>query len=466
LVVACSFLVFVTALCVRIDGELPPFDDAYHLKRFESFPLTFDPDRGLRGAFCPWPPLYDLVGAAVLRVFGSVAWMPPLFFAAFAAGVTFALRRLGPLAACTAGLTLSLSPYLIGVSRRWHIDHHFVEPLLLLLIVVATRVSPGGERSRAGRPTAAGGTPALLGVAISVALLVQPALIIAAGVAFLILFFSDRAHEGARAFGIATLVILLYRFLQPDGYPNNGWFLGYPHAALLAGAAIACALRDHARPVFALAAGAAIASISPPLLPGLTWLSTIVEFAPMFGDPARVGTDIANLTGGAALSLALFRRHRGFALFALVYLVLALISRRFLVVGIPLFAVGAALYIAQARRVAALVAAAATLLPPLFYDMATIRRPAGTHAGVKRLAAHMRTLPPGRVLAPWSYGHAINVLGAHPVVIDNFGPAPDPELFRSATFALSAPPRYLERWCRIHGVRYVAGTRSLPPRSP
>src|SRR5579859_3076620 len=66
--------------------QIAPADEMYHWKRMafsaEHFPrvLELDPDRGVRGAFCPWPPLYDLFGGAVARVFGinAVVWIPPI----------------------------------------------------------------------------------------------------------------------------------------------------------------------------------------------------------------------------------------------------------------------------------------------------------------------------------------------------------------------------------------------------
>ena len=43
-----------------------------------------------------------------------------------------------------------------------------------------------------------------------------------------------------------------------------------------------------------------------------------------------------------------------------------------------------------------------------------------------RAAAFLRDQPrPGRVLAPWSMGHAIDVLGARPVIVDPFGTMSD-----------------------------------------
>jgi len=232
-------IVFVVALLMRRgDGAIPPFDDLYHLKRISfsatHFPhvLDFDADRGDRGEFCPWPPLYDLAAGGVMRVFGSVVYVPPIFFAFFVAAVTAAMLRFGAIAAATAGLTLALSPYLADASRTGHIDHHYVEPLLLLFIVV----------------TAARRNGVLLGIAIATALLVQTALLVAAGVAFVAIFFSEETREGAKAFGIAAAITLLYRLTRPPGYPDSAWFLGYPHIALLVAAEGVTIEGDHSDP--------------------------------------------------------------------------------------------------------------------------------------------------------------------------------------------------------------------------
>jgi hypothetical protein len=206
---------------------------------------------------------------------------------------------------------------------------------------------------------------------------------------------------------------------------------------------------------------------------GHPWLSTIVEFQPMFRDPAAIGTDIANLTGGALLAFFLIRRERTVALFAIAYLVLALTSRRFLVPGIALFVLAGAIAMTHARtRIAALAAAALTLIPPLAYDIATWRDPWPRYDHVYRLAAEVRKLPPGRVLAPWSYGHAIDVAGGHPVVIDNFGSMPNAMEFDDAMLALTAGGRALDRYVRAHGVIVVLPTRvrpiprAVPPSAP
>src|SRR5437660_9466264 len=88
-------LVFATALAVRTAGrhDIPPFDDLYHAKRIAftaaHFPdvLSFDPDRGFHGAFCPWPPFYDLAMGAAARAGVDVRWLPTILFSIFAAGM-------------------------------------------------------------------------------------------------------------------------------------------------------------------------------------------------------------------------------------------------------------------------------------------------------------------------------------------------------------------------------------------
>ena len=450
-------IVFVVALLMRRgDASIPPFDDLYHLKRISfsatHFPhaLDFDADRGDRGEFCPWPPLYDVAAGSVMRVFGSVVYVPPIFFALFVAVVTAAMGRFGTIAAATAGLTLALSPYLVDASRTGHIDHHYVEPLLLLFIVV----------------TAARRNGILLGIAIAAALLVQTALLVAAGVAFVAIFFSEETREGAKAFGIAAAIIVLYRLTRPPGYPDSAWFLGYPHVALLVAAAIACALVPRVSRPIAIAAGAAIALTFPQTISGLRffggdpWLSSIIEFQPMFNARGFLGTDIANLSGGALLAPLLWRRQRTFAMFSVVYLLLALSSRRFLVPAIALFAIGGALYacmlMSKSRRGLAIVAALATILPPLIYDVATARTPEPSHDEYRVAARRLLPMPRGRVLGPWSLGHAIDVIGQKPVVIDNFGSMPDEQVFTRAIEAMvTTREAQLLRYCHERGVRYL-----------
>ena len=481
---------FLVALALRLGGaaSLPPFDELYHQKRIEysaaHFPavLMWDGDRGERGAFCPWPPLYDLSAAVVERTFGGTSYVPPLFFALFAAFVAFVF---GPI----AGITIAFSPYLIGVSRTGRIDHHFIEPALVIAILVGVRrlvevrsassasprEPPLSDHAEARSTRRALTLSSLLTAAITAALFVQPALIVAVGLAFIVVFFGPT--EGRRgggapsdlaaiAFASSALIVLAWRLTLPATYPNSPWFLGYPHIALLSGAAIACALRGITRKPLALTGGIAIALSFPNaaaafisgsgFFAGDPWLRSILEFQPMLRDWDRIGTDIANLTGGALLAFTLWRRDRALTLFAVAYLVLALSSRRFLIPAIPLFAVAGAVAAAHASTTTRrLLYVLITVVPPLTYTLFAARTPPQWNE-YHRAAEAVRSLPKGRVLAPWSFGHAIDVLGGQPVVIDNFGSMPDETEFDNANDALlTAHVSTLAEYCRSRAVTYL-----------
>lgn len=469
--------VFFVALVLRWapDERIPPFDDLYHAKRIafsaQHFPhvLEFDRDRGLAGAFCPWPPLYDLTCAALSHVV-DVRWLPPVGFALFAALISvgrwpFAVGRgesrlmlrptaNGQLPTVVLGSGVALAPYLVGISRTSHIDHHWVEPMLMLAIVFAARAHRG----------------VLLGIAIAAALFVQPAFIVAAALAFVALYLDGAHRAGFIAFAIAAVAVAMYAATRPAGYLHSAWFLGWPHAAVLIGGATAFAAASRAtgngQRAATLLLGALVALAFPmtatafltgsSFFGGHPWLSTIVEFQPMFHDPAAIGTDLANLTGGALLAFVIIRRERTVALFAIAYLVLALTSRRFLVPGIALFVLAGALAMLHARtRIATIACAALTLVPPLAYTITAGRDPWPRYDHIYQRAEAVRRLPPGRVLAPWWYGHAFDVIGEHPVVIDNFGSFPNALEFDDATLALHAGGRALERYVRAHGIRHV-----------
>ena len=426
--------VFVISITLRVDpaATYPPYDDLYHAKRIaysaSHFPhvLAFDPDRGIGGAFCPWPPLYDLACAAVQVVGMPVRWLPPIGFSLFAAVLGFAL---GPV----AGIGTAISPYLINISKTAAIDHHWVEPALLLLIIFAI------ARRR----------PLLLGVALTAAMFVQTAFLIAGAIAFAICF---RQRWGSISFVVPAVAIVLYRLAQPAGYPDSAWFLGWPHAACFAAAAVACD--------FGLVFGAiVIAPFLPAILRGFSffgrdaWLRTIIEFQPMFRDASRIGTDVANLTGGAILIFFIARRHPTLAMFGITYFLLALTSRRFLVPAIPLLVIAGAVAAAEMEtKTAAMLAIALTLIPPIAYDIWSLRHPEPVDRSVVAVANSIRPLPPGRVLAPWWMGHAIDVIGRHPVVIDNFGSMPEEAIFARANAALRDRDF---AWCRVHDIRYV-----------
>jgi hypothetical protein len=371
------------------------------------------------------------MGAAV-RAGAPLIWIPPIVFSLFAATLAVTVGWI-------AGLGLALSPCLIGISSVAKIDHHWVEPMLVVAIVAARR------------------RPLLLAMAMIAALFVQPALIIACGLVFFVLWGTGapacpdrRERLSSISFALAAAAVIAYRLTH--AYPDNAWFLGWPHAALLTGAAVALLLKPR---WYAIPIGAAVTlPWLPSIIEGLhffrgdPWLRSIVEFQPLFHDPSRIGTDIANL-GGGLIALLLFARRRSptVMLFAIVYFVLAISSQRFLVPGIAMFVI--------AGQIAAIdrkwIAAALTILPPLFYDAYS---PPGTAVPHFAVVDRIVALPPGRVLAPWYLGHAIDVFGHHAVVIDNFGSMPDPVRFELANEAL-ANPRILRAYCRLNHVRYV-----------
>jgi len=295
---------FVVALALRLLNaplafdhgrpQLSPVDELYHWKRISfsaaHFPqvLEFDSDRQ---AFCPWPPLYDLTAGGAARLLGGrdsesvlrrIVWFPPLLGAAFVAIASFIIaRHFGALAAIAAALALAASPFLVTQSSIGNIDHHFLEWPLAFAIL-------GAAASRRG---------ALLGVALMAALFVQTALIIAAALAFVVLFLFRDRRAGAIGFAIAAIAVAAYRITRGAGYPNSPWFLGWPHVALLAGLAIALRKRP-----LAIVAGAALAALALPsliegshFLAGDPWLGTIIEFQPIW--KAR-GADLLSLLVG------------------------------------------------------------------------------------------------------------------------------------------------------------------------
>lgn len=484
--------VFVLAFAIRVSRPalIAPYDDAYHWKRIAyaadarnpvahgMTALDFDRDRGTAGAFCPWPPLYDLAMGGIARFAGmeAVLWVPPLLFSLFAALLVFCCGEAGGI---VAGVTVALAPYLIGISGVTAIDHHWAEPLLVVAIVAAVVMD--------------GPLAIALAAAMIAALFVQTALIVACGIAMLaiVLFRRDRVASGAIAFTIAAAVVALYRLTRSPAYPSNPWFLGWTHVALLGAAAVACAVATRwSRPI-ALASGVAvIAPFAGSLLSGARffagdpWLQSILEFQPMFREPARIGTDLANIGGGlfALLLVLILQSRRGqraadgisiatpngnppiaaatlvVALFAGIYFLLAVSSRRFLVPAIVLFALSGAIAASSKKRWVAAFAIAATLLPPLSYDAWALVHPERKNLDpVITMAAEVVTLPRGRVLAPWHAGHAIDVLGGHAVVIDNFGSMPDAALFAAANRALlETDAARLIAWCRAHDVLYLA----------
>jgi asparagine N-glycosylation enzyme membrane subunit Stt3 len=479
--------------------RIAPVDELYHWKRMAysaaHFPrvLEFDRDRGISGAFCPWPPLYDVAAGGAARLLGAssspdvlarIIWFPPILFALFTGIAVFVLARRSTLIATMTGIALATSPFLVTTSWIGSIDHHFLEPVLTFAILGATILA---IRARTRREEVRAGI--LLGVAIIAAMFVQTALLIAAALAFAVLFFATDSFAATCGFGIAAIAVAIYRLTRPPGFPDNQWFLGWTHATLFAAAAIACgiiAIQRSAggspparRRMLALVIGALVTLAIPTVraslftgshfLGGDRWLRTIQEFQPLWrarGDDLL--SDVVGLSGGAILVWFLAIRaiktrdaaRLTVAIFALVYFALTITSRRFWIVAIPLLALAGATYVPLiTRKRLAILAALMIALPPPLQLAGWLMTPQSIAPNQQqwiRATSFIRTLPPGRVLGPWSMGHAIDVEGSHDVIVDNFGTMPDAAMFARAQEALlSKDEATLARYCDAANVRYL-----------
>ncbi len=487
--------------------RVPPLDDLYHARRIllavESPAALSEPDprRGVSGAFCPWPPGWDLSAALLARVLGLrgeagvlsvVVFVPPLVGTLLAAlGCFLAARRWGLVPGFVTGLLLALTPALLEVSSAGQVDHHFLEPPLLLAILAATvRLVRGDDaEGRAGAGLA-------FGLLVAAALLVQVSLLLAAGVAFAALLAAAPGPRalgaGALGFGAAGLAVSAYRLTRPAGYPDSQWFLGTPHAAALLAAALACAAaaaleRSGRRRATARLLGAGLGGLALLAVPGCVvaflegarflggdpWLDQIAEFRPLLGPGAGSARDALLLLGGGALAALalLLPRFRGpgparlvLAFFSLALLAAACARQRFAVQAAPFLAIAAGAVVAGAHAPSGpwrpAVWGVVALVPTLVGALPYLRQPrpiVSTFAAPLRVAGFLRGAPtPGRVLGPWYLGHAFDVLGGRGVLVDGFGTAPGRFAFESAHEALvSTDEERLVAFCRARGVRFL-----------
>lgn len=514
-----AFLPRIANLSTAFVGGIPqlsPFDEMYHAKRIvhsSAHPfsvLDFDPNRGVGGAFCPWPPLYDLAAGGAARLAGgttaveSVArasWIPPIVASLVAAIVAaYLAKRVGREAGLLAGIALAISTDFIDRSRLGAIDHHFLEfPLVLALVAAVALV----HRSASGRAALRNGT--ILGLVVTAALLVQTALLLSGAIVLATVLLRDRRERFPRlsasiGFFTAAAFVFFYRQVQPPGYPDSQWYLGVPHAAALTAAGAACLaqlwlldrrMRPARATALALFAGVLVLAAVPRapaallggsrFLGGDPWLASIVEFQPLFIGPDRIWwADLGLLGGGLLLAVAAATtrpwRRGGRALllaFTLGYAAAALTSSRFLAIAAPLGAVAGAIAVADLRRArgraAGALAAALLLVPSLAMSAGRVIRPASpvTHDMVPllRTAELLRnpSTPPGRVLGPWSWGHLFNVVGGRGVLLDNFGTVGGQTEFENATAAtLATREDFVADFCATRGVRFVVLQDPLP----
>jgi asparagine N-glycosylation enzyme membrane subunit Stt3 len=509
---AAVFLAAFLARVANVGQALPegaprvaPFDDLYHAFRMDQALTSpgrvsgFDPDRGPRGAFCPWPSLYDAAAGSAARALGAretrgllerIFWLPPIAGSLFVAAAAFLLaRRLDPWSGLLGGLAAALAPAFLEASRVGAIDHHFLEPPLLAAIVwAAMRIDgEGGSQARLAQP-------ALLAAALTAALLVQPALLLAAAAAAVAVLFSAAPAgkiDAALAFALAAAAVGVYRMLQPAGYPQSSWFLGIPHAACLAGAAAACAasafLARRGLGRWSSAAGAivlgalalaafpgAVSALSSGarFLRGDPWLDTIIEFQPLFVTGVRgIPAGLTELGGGCLLLLVAAprfladgRSRRRLAIVALLYLAAMLATRRFLVAGAPLLAFAGAVALFDLKRRSsrlAPIAGAVLVVPALLGSLPALLSPSAPvtprAVPILRAAETLRARPgEGRVLSSWSWGHVFHVLGGRPVVVDNFGASIGRGDFENALGIMLSPrEEAVADYCRQTGVRFV-----------
>lgn len=496
--------------------QLSPFDEMYHAKRIaysSAHPLRvldFDPNRGVGGAFCPWPPLYDLTAGSIARLAGGssaagavarASWFPPLVASLAAALVAAWLtKRAGWRAGLLAGIGVAIATDYLDRSRLGAIDHHFLEFPLVLGIVASLALV---HRTATGREAVTSGV--VFGLALTLGLLVQTALVLAGGIALATLIPLDRRKILPRAaaaggFLLAAALVFLYRVAQSPGYPDGEWHLGVPHAAVLAAAGAACLaqlafLSRGARPIPAALAALAIGLLvvaSVPRAPetvlggsrffgGDPWFASIAEFQPLlFGRDRIWWADLALVGGGVFLTAAMAAtaewRRGGRAIllaFTLLYSLAALSSARFLVLAAPLGAVAGAIAVADLRRkygrAAGALVAVLLLGPSLAMSAGRVIRPAPPVT--PEMVPFLRTAEffrspqstPGRILGPWSWGHLFNVVGGRGVLLDNFGTMGGQANFENASAAtLATREAWVADFCADHGVRYVVLQEPLP----
>ncbi len=473
---------------------LAPFDEMYHAIRIvdgvKNFPkvMMFDPLRGIDGGFVPWPPLYDWSVAGICRALGAsstdailltAAWIPPIAFALFVMMVTlFMARKSGLTAAFVTAIILAATPQLLPHSQLASIDHHFLESILVLLIALSVRNMLSRQRGAVWRHAL------LFAALLTVALFVQPALLITGGIAFVILFLESlvpneidarlrepgppaasvfhRTMAAAFAFALVSLAVLIFRWLMGPAYPEEPWLLGYTHLAMTAAAALALlvsgVLRRDAEAASSAAAGSqailALRHAAMALTAGCTLIlafpaaaQTIAGGARFFaGDPWLQGIEefqpwmrIAPTWWIAAAMLAplllllyftsdAWRRRSApdlsISLWTWIYFALMLSSTRFGLLFFPLLAICGGFAVGSAaqknQRLATMLA--------------------------------LTTIVPALLIMPFT----LNRITASPLPVEM-----EPYL-RAAQFLRSTPPGgVLSRWDSGHLIHAVSGHRVL-----
>ena len=442
--------------------RLPDTDDVMRLQQIRDWiagqPFTDLSQHRLGeapGLAMHWSRLPDLVPAAIITVLAPLLGMhqaeliavfswPTLWFAAALFLVTRIARSIGgPGTARTALIVAAIASPATTIFLPGRIDHHGLQ-IVLLLIVTRTLIRP---------PTLGDGLTAGLAAAASLVIGMETApLLVAAGLAMAIewLFARHAADDRMMGFGIALAAGLLgasiifktdqWGYAACDSFTATAW-RGVVIAAF-APMLLALGARDATRPAMrALLAilvagviGAGVIMVAPqcltpygmvdPLLARL-WLGKVGEAQPLFAAAPGVAIGYAGvMVAGVAATAWRFhmtRDNRWIALLLLQSAALALtcVQLRGAYAGAMLAAPGLAAVIGEARRrgtawLAGAWILSAGMLYPLAAEALTrhdAEPPGGQLAGQGHASctspealATLRSLPPGRLLAPLDLG--------------------------------------------------------------
>jgi asparagine N-glycosylation enzyme membrane subunit Stt3 len=516
---------------------LPDGDPYYHVIRAEqiaaAWPRIPARDPWLdwpNGALAFWPPLFDLLLAlpalpsagdrAVIAPWAAV--VPVLLGLATLLSIAWAARALlgGKAPWWDAALLLAAAPSHIAYSRIGRPDQHVLEALFFAAIVgtAAPLFRTAGAAARRSR-LAPSGAEAALGALVALAFWNWPgsglyvAFLVSVAAGWHVLAPAGEAVAAAlpgrlaRAFAAGALLLAAsVASWQPSALRAFGVAaLSALHPALVAAAAVACALLGAARTWLpaarwpgrlASAAGACVAPVAAalawpsaraaiaaglaPLARAGAWYASITEFRPLVS-PGRGDVLLqlweALLYVGGPLAAALLSvpwivrawrssrepRPRLFLLaaWAALFVVLGILRVRMsLYAGLPVAVLGALAARAVGARAAdrwgrfrcaaswgghlavVLLAAAPTPLA-LSRTLGFDRLPQRTDLIPMAELLGALPFPEGRpgILASWTYGHELRYFARRPVVSCQFGTEAGDSLYDEVSFAFASEPR-------------------------
>lgn len=518
-----------------------PDDPPYHLIRLQqiadgtvSFPAGLNtPDPLIAhpyGETCIWPwgfdflisvtaPLNDWCGTDCMAK--AAGFIPPvfsglsiilLFFLSSLAGRGSQLERTNGSRDLVAAAIFALMPANVIYTLNGRIDHHVMEPLILilpLLLVFKRNQSPAGGRGR--MLLFAGGLACgLAGAFVPAAPALNIPLFIAVGM-FLCLSAKSRVHRvlmwciGMLAGTAASLLF--------SPFPGQWVFYSasLTHVTIvfccIVGLLVAAAVLSltpqpdksgggKTRLLIAGAAGSAGGAVS---VMAASWLfpefTTSILNGTIYtasGDLAKMSLEassfldspvrILELTGwllpfsfAGIIGAASSRKdlpERLIAVLAVIFILLAMMQRRFLVAATPLIAITAADGIflitgylsRKATRISekgGAIILLAILIPSIMTDL-TIEPLTARDRAMYSAAAGIRELTGGQqkssgTLAPWGYGHLLKYRAGVPTVCDNFFgvPGSDAAIMRCLNIMYSTDDAFINKQFDELKIRFV-----------